>query len=185
MTAADIATVHELVTVDSIAATIGALTVAVDATDRQTLAFLDREGDAATALCLLAQVRNQRVRLAQVESSLETEAARRMRKERLDRVELPGVGVFERKSGTARKQWDHSAVAGRVVQTLLVDPTTGEPAPEEYRDFAYLLRDRLLEAGHVDYWRATQLRALGVNPDDFCTSTPGRSSVQYTPAGEQ
>jgi hypothetical protein len=178
----DAAIVHELVTVDSVAATLAALTIAVEAVDGQTLAYIDRTDDADTALCLLAQVRTQRIRLATIEASLESLAARRMRAEHRDRVELPGVGLFERRGGVDRKDWDHRGVASRVVRTLLVDPTTGEAAPEEYRDFAYLLRDRLLEACRTE-WRTTALRKLGVDPDEFCTKTPGRTTIQFTPAG--
>jgi hypothetical protein len=109
----DAAIVHELVTVDSVAATLAALTIAVEAVDGQTLAYIDRTDDADTALCLLAQVRTQRIRLATIEASLESLAARRMRAEHRDRVELPGVGLFERRGGVDRKDWDHRGVASR------------------------------------------------------------------------
>lgn len=177
-------TVRSLVDVDSVAATLAALTLAVEAVDTTTLAHIDADGSAETALCLLGKVRTDRIRLAQVEASIEAEAVRRMRAKHLDRFELPGIGLFERHSGNSRKEWDHAGVAGRVVQTLLVDPNTGEPAPDEYKDFAYLLRDRLLEAARPE-WRVTALRTLGIDPSDFCTTTPGRSSIQFTAAGEQ
>lgn len=88
---------------------------------------------------------------------------------------IDGGITLERKGGVIRKQWDHDLLASAVVRLAVVDPDSGEvlmpygPAQK--------IADELLACGHVDYWRAGELRARGLDPGQYCTEERGRSTV--------
>lgn len=87
-------------------------------------------------------------------------------------VEVPGVGIVRVSRPKARKAWDHEGIAGHVLDAYLSRQPDGE-APDPWA-----VRDWLLSAGHIDYWRTGVLRSLGIDPDDWCESIPGTPTVR-------
>ena len=81
-------------------------------------------------------------------------------------MEIPGIGVIQRRSGTARKSWDHQALWRDVTQVLLSD----SEGPE---DFVARLRTVVTPS-----WKVTGLRPLGIDPDEYCEVSYGRRTVQ-------
>lgn len=124
------------------------------------------------AASMLADLRTARETVQRIERALEVQTARSMLAAGVKQQPLDGVGVVEWHRGRERKQWDHEAAAGDVLDALLAsDPDGVPPTPWE-------VRDALLGAGHVDYWRVKALKDRGLDPDDYCVSLPGRVSVQ-------
>lgn len=83
------------------------------------------------------------------------------------RLELPGLPVLERRRGTDRKAWQYEDVIAAL--TRLAEG-----------DLAALL-DHLLACAPITpsmQWRVGELRARGIEPDEFCTTKPGRVSIQ-------
>jgi hypothetical protein len=75
-----------------------------------------------------------------------------------------GVGVFERHRRTARKSWDGEALLSAVLDSRLVDETTGEIADESPLD-------KVRAVWNLGAPRTTALRARGIDPDEFCETT--------------
>lgn len=97
------------------------------------------------------------------------------------RVEVDGLGVLERKRGNARKAWDSEELLGRVIR-LAVDPDgTGElpPAGEVLERLRSTLAAVVPFTGSLG-WRVTALRELGLDPDEWCHTEPGRLGLQIT-----
>lgn len=126
------------------------------------------------AVEILHHLRLTRQTLATAESIVETLAARMMRDAGIrDPKEVDGIGVVQVRRGSNRKAWQHDDLAKQVIDTHLTD-TDGEiPTPWEVRDW-------LLEALAPSYWRAGVLKSLGIQPDEYCETTPGRHTVQIT-----
>jgi hypothetical protein len=93
---------------------------------------------------------------------------------------IDGLGTLERRKGTDRKAWQSDDLLRRVVHSMpWVDPETGEMLERD------LLVDAVLEAISACVpitpslgWRVTALKARGIDPDEWCESKPGRTSVQ-------
>lgn len=132
---------------------------------------LDQADDDLAALELLFDLREARQKLAEIEASVEAVAAQRMA---APKVEWPGF-VAERKGGADRKSWEHDRLAWAVVHPLCVD-VNGE-TDDTAAALVAQVRDRLLNCAAVSYWRVTQLRQLGLNPSDYCSTTTGRRTV--------
>jgi hypothetical protein len=95
-----------------------------------------------------------------------------------DTAEFPG-GVAERRWGKPRTQWRNDELSSHVSRLVAdrhaVNPSTGELDTE---------LDGLLLAAVEDYavlarpaWRTRNLRALGVDPDEWCHTEPARATV--------
>ncbi len=88
------------------------------------------------------------------------------------RVEIPGMGVVERNTRSARKTWNHAdiqaAIARVALENRLVDPETGEVESVDAAEA------RLLKECANPAWRTTQLRSIGIDPDEY-------SEVTYQP----
>ena len=91
-------------------------------------------------------------------------------------AEVPGVGAFKIARGTDRKHWDSRGVIGAIIDHKM-DERGGE-AVEQPWDVA----EWILEAAGVSYWRTTSLRAMHIDPDNYCTATRGQLSVQIVNA---
>lgn len=96
-------------------------------------------------------------------------------------VELPGVGVLERRGGRTRKAWDHEMLM-RLVLARSRDERRCDPETGEFEDAGEAAVRVLAECAHVDYWRSTALRQRGVDPDEYAESTPAPPSVIFRPA---
>jgi len=155
---------------------LDAVNTAIDALTR--LPLLEEAGEDEKALVvLLADLRDARQKLHQLESIVEAATARAMTDKRL---ELPALGILaERKGGSVYTRWDHPRVAAQVARRYAVDAQSGE-IDETLAEVAEHLATWLLDVAHVDYWRTTALRAIGLNPDTYATKERGRRTVHIT-----
>lgn len=115
------------------------------------------------AALLLKRLRAARQHLAVLESAFERHIASQWKSQGLRHTqEVVGVGAVEVHSTRPRKGWQHADVMSAVLDAHLAG-TSGEfPAPWEVRDW-------IMDAAHVDYWRTGALRGLGIDPDDYST----------------
>jgi hypothetical protein len=125
---------------------------------------------------LLYALREQRIRLAELEATVEAKAARAMGS--VDRIEWDGY-CAERKGGMVRKHWDHKLLAAKVTERNYTDPDTGViNAADE--NLATEVVSELLRAAAISYWRVSVLRQMGVDYDDAVETERGRRTVHVT-----
>lgn len=104
-----------------------------------------------------------------------------------DRLELEGVGVFERRRKADRKQWNHDELRSELMRAVRdgrakrVDSETGEILDEDPTQQAFRV---IFDCARPD-WRVRPLRALDIDPDEYCQSTYGGYSIQLHGALEQ
>ena len=128
-------------------------------------------------LCeLLYALREQRIRLAELEATVEAKAARSMGP--ADRIEWNGY-CAERKGGMVRKHWDHKLLAAKVTEQNYTDPDTGE-IDTVAQDLTTEVVSEVLRAAAIQYWRVSVLRSMGVNYDDAVETERGRRTVHVT-----
>lgn len=96
------------------------------------------------------------------------------------RIELDGLPVLERRQGTDRKQWDHDRLVPVVVRKALDPDGAGEfPAdPFEVMDRVVGMLTKVYPFTPSTNPRVTELRALDIDPDEWCETRPGRQSIQ-------
>jgi hypothetical protein len=83
--------------------------------------------------------------------------------------ELPGVGVFELHAKKRRTRWDREGLLRDVKDARVVDETTGEVVDH---------LAKVLRVWNLGAPRVTALRALGLDPDDYCTSEWAGYTIQ-------
>jgi len=150
---------------------------AVVALDTDLPNVLDTIATNQPRLCeLLYALREQRIRLAELEATVEAKAARSMGP--ADHIEWDGY-YAERKGGMVRKHWDHKMLAARVTQARCTSDVTGEIDEDYYRD-GYEVVSEVLRAAAISYWRVSVLRQMGVNYDDAVETERGRRTVHVT-----
>lgn len=126
---------------------------------------------------LLARLRRARQLAQVVENGLETHIAKaRIAAGLRDPVEVPGVGVVTHRRTASRKDWDHEALAKEVIG-LWIDEHGGE-IPDGFET-----RNLLMTHAAISYWRTTGLKKLGIDVGEYCTTIPGRLTVDIQ-AGE-
>lgn len=143
--------------------------VAYDSASKSVLAVYD--GSLDEVLAALFVVRGLRQKWQQLESALETEATQTARELHVKEGEVAGIGGFQVRTGRDRNQWDHHNLAAEVTRKHL-EQSGGSFEPSE-------LVSAILAAAQVSGWRVTVLRPLGIEPDDYCKSVAGRSTVQF------
>lgn len=153
--------------IDTLRATIAGLSLAVP---HWVEDFAD---GAPTALVLLLDdLRSLRQELGTVEAYAEAQAARAMPKRNLP---LPDGRVAEKSSYWARKDWQHRLLLLRVwAEALAISYGDLDDAAER---FVTMVETR---AG-ISYWRTRELRAAGLDPDDFSRRDKHRSTVRISP----
>jgi len=82
---------------------------------------------------------------------------------------------YERKTGSPRKSWNHSAL-GREVTNRLVDSATDMDTGEIVMNPRELMAALLNYVG-VSYWKVTELSKLGINADMYCTLGEPKSNI--------
>lgn len=90
-------------------------------------------------------------------------------------VIVEGVGPVDITRARDRKAWDERGMIQAVIDRRMEE--RGGEMPNE----PWEVVEWVLEVASVDYGRVTPLRALGLDPDDYCTSTPGRVGVSLPP----
>jgi len=153
------------------------LAINVDALNVDLPKLLDDIAANQPLLCeLLHALREQRIRLTELEATVEAKAARAMGP--ADHIEWDGY-YAERKGGMIRKHWDHKMLAARVTQARCTSDVTGEIDEDYYRD-GYEVVSEVLRAAAISYWRVSVLRQMGVNYDDAVETERGRRTVHVT-----
>jgi hypothetical protein len=128
------------------------------------------------AALYLRRLREARQRLHALESALETHIEGGFRREGLRPrygVAVEGVGMVEVDRPWSRKAWNHQAVAKDLIDTHMADRGGEQPDPYEVRDW-------IMEAAGVAYWRVTPIRDAGLDPDDYCVKERGVPTVKIT-----
>jgi hypothetical protein len=118
-----------------------------------------------------SQIADLRLREGELVDDLAAEMER-------DRLEVPELGVFERRRKTDRKAWDHEGLRRELWKRAEcnVDPETGEIETEAEAQVR-----TIFECARTE-WRTTALRKYGIRPDEFCETTYGGYSIQFTGA---
>ncbi len=159
-------------------ATLACLTLhrALDDLEAEAQHAVDGE-DLAELAAVHVDLTRARRRLAMVAAFIEDALADAMP----DKVlELPGLPSLELRSGKKRTAWQSLDLFDELLHRCAVDPDTGEVIddPDMLRA---RIRDVLAECvpftGSLG-WRVKALAAAGITVDEWCTTTPGRPTVQ-------
>lgn len=140
---------------------------------------LENDDDPEPAVLLLNDLRTARMQLQEIENYAQIEAIKRLK---YGRNEVAGF-IAEVRGGKDRKEWRTDELAWECVREFTVNKTSGE-IDEADAALVGLVRDRLVNCARME-WRTTQLRPLGINPDDWSTSTPGRRTLSLIPAADE
>jgi hypothetical protein len=155
---------------ESLAAALGRLASSINGFDRTIGEHIDNLRWEEAAL-LLRHARREVVLLQAAVGAIEARVIVGRREEGVfDDVAVPGVGVVSVARTRNRKAWDHDALAGLVIDQHLTGGDGVAPTPWEVRDW-------LMQAGHIDYWRVGVLKDLHIDADDYCSSEPGTPKV--------
>jgi hypothetical protein len=128
---------------------------------------------------VLARLRGQRLRLAQVEAMLERSLAHELGTGQHSPAGIP-VKVH---GGWVRTDWQHRDIARLLAEAALVDEVTGELDPKLLAVVMPAVY-RVIEAGRMD-WRVTDLKEAGLNPDEgLCKREHKRMTVQLLSPAE-
>lgn len=90
-------------------------------------------------------------------------------------LEVEGVGRVKVQRSRDRRAWDERGVAQAVIDKRM--EARGGEMPNEPWEVA----EWLLETFGISYCRVTPLRAMGLDPEMFCESTPGKPTVTLPP----
>lgn len=96
------------------------------------------------------------------------------------KVTVPGIGVLEKNVDVTRKEWDHKALASKLVANALEKwkVETGEVLDQET---ANVVLEAIEKACRTE-WRMGGLREYSINADDYCTTEYGSPKVRiYAP----
>ncbi len=139
-------------------------------------ARLAEAGDTTALAFGLADLRALSRDLSMLARAVEDDVARLMASKTMT---VDGLGTLERRRGTERRQWDSEALFATLVRSELDPDGTGElpPAAETLERVRALVADTMPLTGSFG-WRVTALRARGVDPDEWASCTPGRTTVQ-------
>lgn len=84
---------------------------------------------------------------------------------------IDGLGTVSRHYRKNRTEWDKDGLLRDVLDARLVDEKTGEIAVQTPLE-------RVLMVWNLPAPRTTALRALGLDPDEYCHSAPGGINLQ-------
>jgi hypothetical protein len=133
-------------------------------------------GDTPRLAFGLDRVRELRRILGDLERAIEGDVATLMdgKTETVD-----GLGTLERRKGTDRKAWQSDDLLRRLVRDAVDPEHTGEmPSASEVLDAVVSTVTECAPITGSLGWRVTALKARGIDPDEWCESKPGRTSVQ-------
>lgn len=88
---------------------------------------------------------------------------------------VEGVGQVQISRGRDRRKWDERGVVQAVLDARMTE--RGGEMPNEPWEVA----EWLLEVLGVGYCRVTPLRAMGIDPANYCEDTPGNLQVSLPP----
>lgn len=96
-------------------------------------------------------------------------------------AELDGLPVIEVRGGSIRKKWQSEDLVPVLIRKALDPDGTGE-LPTSPIDAAHAVADVLTACAPFTPsmgWRVGALRDRGLDPDEWCESTPGRKTIQF------
>jgi hypothetical protein len=149
---------------------------AITALDAQR-AELAAAGETGMLAFGLDRIRELRRQLGDLERAVEADVATLMdgKTETVD-----GLGTLERRRGTDRKAWQSDDLLKLIVRQAVDPEGTGEVAGTPIEVLGRVL-EAITDCVPVTPslgWRVTALRSHGVDPDEWCETKPGRTSVQ-------
>jgi hypothetical protein len=136
---------------------IGIDLVAIDEARRLSV----EAGNVEDLLDLLLTLREVKSEFDLIVRDVEDDCARLMRRKHFN---TPQLTAERWAGGLDRRNWQSKDLARKII----ADGDFDHP-----QDVA----DMLFELAAVSYWRVTKLRELGIDPDEFCDSAPGRATV--------
>lgn len=163
---------------DELSRTLNELAAAVTRLSDDVPAALDVDDSIDAVVRLLADLREQRKALAEIEAYVEAAAVKRLPYGQTRVGDL----IADVKGGADRKVWEHDRLTWAVCESMTVDQN-GERVPEIV-EIVNEVRSRILNCASVAYWRTNQLRPLGIDPDRYSVKTPGRRTVRLIDALE-
>jgi hypothetical protein len=86
---------------------------------------------------------------------------------------VQGVGVVRAFRGKDRKTWQHEALVHAVVDKHLAAADGEIPDP-------FTVAGWIRECAGIGYWKTGALKAIGIEPDEFCESTKGTRTVSIS-----
>jgi hypothetical protein len=100
---------------------------------------------------------------------------------------VEGLGEVEIKRRTKRTAWRHDELLPVVVARIMDEPTTlydddGTLLP--YAQIGHNVASRLRECIGLGAGKVTGLRAMGIQPDEFCKEEADGYAVQLPPRAE-
>lgn len=140
--------------------------------------LLGTEGVEALA-SFLAEVRGIRQALGKREQEIEDLLVDVMCE---DTITITGVGSFTLRHGKDRKAFDSEELLRLVIRKALDPDETGE-LPQSIPEVVEAIFTEVYAAAPITpsmQWRVTRLKELGIDPDEWCTATPKRATVQIT-----
>ena len=150
---------------------------------RRAIAQLDQQrhdlaaaGNLHTLAAGLAQLRALTGDLRQLAQHVEDDVAALMPDKQ---VEIPGVGVIERRKGTDRRKWQSEDLLRTLIRDEIDPDGTGElpDAGTVLQSVMTVVTECVPITGSLG-WRVTKLRERGIDPDEWAECTPGRVTVQ-------
>jgi hypothetical protein len=157
---------------------LDALREAIRALELKLPAELDAVTDPVANANLLAVLRQHRQELHTLEQFVENALAKRMPGKVL---EWDG-GIATRRKTATNVTWKHADLASSVLVAALVDEN-GELPSEPVQAVGVRVRDFLFKCAGIAYWRKGELKELGIDPDEYISSLPGRWVVDVDLAG--
>lgn len=145
--------------------------------DYVTVTATDEIPPEALAVVLVA-IRECRMQLASLSSTIERDLLQIMPKKLI----VAGVGEVEAKRTSSRTAWDYEtlipAIVGRVADEpgMFFDPEDGTQLP--YQTIGHNIARRLRECVSFSGGKVTGLRALGIDPSEYCHETWGDAQVK-------
>jgi len=128
--------------------------------------------DWVDAIRLLSRLRDGFTEAGFVQSSLTTHVY--LTGEHGDQT-IDGIGRVKIARGRGRQKWDERGTIQAVIDAKMEQ--RGYEVPDDPWDVV----EWILESASVGYFRVTPLRALGIEPDAFCESLPGKVGVSLPP----
>lgn len=95
-----------------------------------------------------------------------------------DVIEVPGLPPIQKRGGTDRKSWDWDGLLPVLLRRHLDPEGTGEVDPAVV-EAAATFATKVLGVTPSKGPKITAVKGLGLDPDEWCQTTPGRATVQF------
>jgi len=128
--------------------------------------------DGEDTIRLLDRLRSITHRLGQIDANLVKHAY--VTGEHGEQI-LDGIGKVSVHRSRDRTKWDERGVAQAVIDKQM-EKRGGEMPSEPWEVISWVL-----EVFGISYCRVTPLRAMGLDPEAFCDSSPGKPTVTLPP----